>query len=268
MTYGGLNPPPQNVPVRSVALTPGITPGSTLLTFANQVIVFGPSGTPVGVFIYQAGTTPGPGNPPVISLTESTKDPYGNTVQPGVVSYSAGTSALVQLLNNNLNFTDTAGNQWQVSAGLSGGTPYLTMGGLASPLVWLTQNGGLLATHSLGPPIPETWQTPSLGTGWATGSATAGQQPARFRKAVDDGIIEIIGVVHTTSATPAATIWTMPAGYFNGTSAQMLPCTFNNNAGAILGARLNIDTAGAVSLTLVPTATSQDLHISTRFPLS
>jgi hypothetical protein len=57
------------------AVGEGFVNGSVIV--ATKVIVFG-SGE--GVFIYSG--TPGLGNPPILSLTGGTVDPYGNTVQP------------------------------------------------------------------------------------------------------------------------------------------------------------------------------------------
>jgi hypothetical protein len=82
-----LNAPPGITPA------PGVQPGTTTgVIFARYVIVFGPTGSVTGVFVYAAGTTPGPGNPPVISIGENTKDPYGNTVVPGIIQYGSGGS--------------------------------------------------------------------------------------------------------------------------------------------------------------------------------
>lgn len=54
---------------------------NTAVVFANQVIVFGTSGIESGVFVYTG--TPALGNPPVIALTSSSKDPYGNVITSG-----------------------------------------------------------------------------------------------------------------------------------------------------------------------------------------
>ncbi len=72
---------PANAP-SGQQLYPGVQPGVSAVQFANVLLVFG-SGS-VGVFIYTPGTTPGPGNPPVISVTESATDPFGNPVAGGV----------------------------------------------------------------------------------------------------------------------------------------------------------------------------------------
>lgn len=93
---------PQNAPVAQQPSV-GVQPGTTsAIVRANTVIVFGPTGAPVGIFVYQTGTTPGPGNPPVISITQpgTTADPYGSPVKPGI--YIADTnparSDYIQLL--------------------------------------------------------------------------------------------------------------------------------------------------------------------------
>jgi len=36
------------------------------------------------LYIYQPGTTPALGNPPIVSITSSTQDPYGNTITPSL----------------------------------------------------------------------------------------------------------------------------------------------------------------------------------------
>ena len=85
---GGLNPPPVNAP-DAADLSPGIQPGiQNGLIIGNLVIIFGPSGAIGGYFQYQQGTTPGPGNQPIVSITNSSTDPFGNpTVGGAVVTY-------------------------------------------------------------------------------------------------------------------------------------------------------------------------------------
>jgi hypothetical protein len=84
---------PLNAP-SGIIPSPGVQPGvSSGVIFARYVIVFGPAGNPVGVFVYTPGTTPGAGNPPDISITQGTTDPYTNTVRPGVWVYGTASSA-------------------------------------------------------------------------------------------------------------------------------------------------------------------------------
>lgn len=67
--------------------SPGIAPSQGQVTRARIVIISGPHGAITGLFVYAAGTTPGPGNPPELSITEAATDPFGNTVLPGTVNY-------------------------------------------------------------------------------------------------------------------------------------------------------------------------------------
>lgn len=77
--------PPLNAPPAGAAV-PGIQPGVTGQFFGFIVIVYGPTGTPSGVFVYQPGTTPALGNPPVIAATSSTTDLFGNPLPGGAVA--------------------------------------------------------------------------------------------------------------------------------------------------------------------------------------
>jgi len=87
---GGLPAAPLNTP-GGAPLIPGVQPGlQQAAVVANVVIIFGPTGAVVGLFVYKPGTIPGPGNPPLVSVTAGTKDPYGNTVIAGVSTYSPG----------------------------------------------------------------------------------------------------------------------------------------------------------------------------------
>jgi hypothetical protein len=79
---GGTPPvPPGYVPPG----LPDTAAGSVNIFRGRLVIVFGPAGTVSGIFVYTPGTTPGLGNPPVVSITESSTDPYGNVLSGGVV---------------------------------------------------------------------------------------------------------------------------------------------------------------------------------------
>ncbi len=95
---GGLIPPPINAPAGQptpVGVQPGVSGG---IVRARQVIVSGPSGSVVGVFVYAVGTTPGLGNGPIASMTNQPDDPFGNPTEPGVASYvTSGDRIALQL---------------------------------------------------------------------------------------------------------------------------------------------------------------------------
>jgi hypothetical protein len=74
-----LNAPPGGI--TPIGVQPGVTAG---ILFANTLVVFGNASGPFtgGMFVYQPGTTPGLGNPPIFSVTSGTQDPFGNPVVP------------------------------------------------------------------------------------------------------------------------------------------------------------------------------------------
>ena len=95
---------PLNAPPAGAAV-PGIQPGTSGIDLARVVIVFGPAGTISGVFEYEPGTAPGPGNPPVVAITASTTDPYANPIPGGsvpriVVQQSGGTGPYALLTSS------------------------------------------------------------------------------------------------------------------------------------------------------------------------
>lgn len=125
MTLPGLGGSPPMPPGYVPPGLPDTAAGSTNVFRGRLVIVFGPTGTVSGIFVYQTGTTPGPGNPPIVSITNSTVDPYGNAVQPTIqitgtgtlevgsagspqvqLRTSSGVSGLIDFLLNTAPFTD------------------------------------------------------------------------------------------------------------------------------------------------------------------
>jgi len=80
--WDGLRRPPNAPPGQAVGI--GVQPGvQNPFILAQYVIVYGPTGALTGVFLYQTGTSPGPGNPPIAAMTNSSTDPFGNSVRPG-----------------------------------------------------------------------------------------------------------------------------------------------------------------------------------------
>lgn len=119
-----------------------VAPGTAQVFFGRLVVVFGPSGVPVGLFVYATGTTPALGNPPIFWATSSSADPYGNVIPStagvagtgafeagntiinpnGIFTYSALPPALGGLLTSSgvtTAGTDSAGNAY-----LPGNTTY------------------------------------------------------------------------------------------------------------------------------------------------
>jgi len=105
---------PPNAP-RARAPLPGVQPGvSSAVVHANQVIVFGVG---EGIWIYNG--TPAAGNPPVLSMSTTSADPFGNATVNGIASYAgAGTGgAYGQLVNGALNLVPAGGLPAGAAAG-------------------------------------------------------------------------------------------------------------------------------------------------------
>ena len=76
---GGLPPRPINAPP-AASLGYGVQPGTQNgVVLAQYVIVFGAN---AGLFIYEGA--PSKGNPPILSISDSSKDPFGNTITPSL----------------------------------------------------------------------------------------------------------------------------------------------------------------------------------------
>lgn len=65
---------------------------SSQITIAQIVIVEGNG--EVGLFLYKVGTAPGPGNPPILAISSSSEDPFGNSILPADASTAGSLIAL------------------------------------------------------------------------------------------------------------------------------------------------------------------------------
>jgi hypothetical protein len=97
--------PDQQYQASGAAMAPG---SQTPVVRAREVIIFGPAGVVVGLFVYATGTTPAAGNPPVDSITRSATDPFGNAVEPDFTAYGPSGS-YAQLTDGELNFVGSSG---------------------------------------------------------------------------------------------------------------------------------------------------------------
>jgi hypothetical protein len=71
---------------------PAMLPAPSQVTFAREVIVYGPAGAVSGVFVY-SGATPALGDL-IASVSNSAADRYGNTVLPVIAVYGADGQAV------------------------------------------------------------------------------------------------------------------------------------------------------------------------------
>lgn len=91
MTVPGMGGIPPAPPGYAPPGLPDTAAGSVNIFRGRLVIVFGPSATVSGIFVYRSGTTPGPGNPPIFWATSGTVDPFGNALPSTVGVAGTGT---------------------------------------------------------------------------------------------------------------------------------------------------------------------------------
>lgn len=113
------------------------------------------------------------------------------------------------------------------------------------------------------PAVPETWQNPTFGAGWTTGTKAGGVRSLHYRLDAD-GYGLLVGTFHSNNTTPAATICQLPSGYFDPTDIQPIPVV-TNNAGTIGTNLLQIDGSGNVSLINNLTVANVDVWVTARY---
>jgi hypothetical protein len=234
-----LNAPPAVTPA------PGVQPGSTGVEFARIVIVFGPAGgQPVGVFVYAQGTTPGPGNPPVLSMTLASKDPYGNAIDPGLTAADPLGHA-VSLIGGLIQFSNGA----QI---LETGTGALSLAPVAGEPVFipdgpLTADGGTAADPTV--IETDTWHN----VGAAAGFTVDTVQRYTLKP---DNTVHIQFSLASANTGGTYTLFTLPAGYIPAVQYDgAAPGIFNTTGtftAALLNTRFRVTTGGAVQIVSLP----------------
>lgn len=130
--------------------------------------------------------------------------------------------------------------------------------------------GAIIAVHPgtgtsrANPAATETWQTPTLSTGWAIGSAGGTVQPLQYRLDPTGDLI-IVGAIHTTSTTPSTTIFTLPIGYIPAIT-QRSPGIINNG-GSITADFVEVNSSGSVSIVPTLTTSGIDVYFQVKVPL-
>lgn len=110
----------------------------------------------------------------------------------------------------------------------------------------------------------QTWQTPTLGAGWAFGPSSGAHQALRYRIDAQDNL-QFAGLVHSTSTTPTATLLNLPGGYLPAHDQRF--SVNQNNSGTWAAGGVNITALGAVSVLPAVTAASTDVHIYGVIPM-
>jgi hypothetical protein len=146
---------------------------------------------------------------------------------------------------------------------LDGNEPYIDVQDQAqSSPVSLQLSGALVKQSNAGQ--RETWHSPTLGSGWAAGPQGGSFRALQYRLDAQDNLI-ISGVVHSTSATPSSTLFTLPSGYRPKSGER--PPIDSNQGGTYAARSLQIATTGVVAVDPVPSVSGTDLYIYVTVPL-
>jgi hypothetical protein len=200
---------------------------------------------------------------------------YGNlvngvpdTVDAGEIAVQSDSSLIMTGSNpSNTTFTDAPLMHWIA------GQPSQPLGSTTGPTITVKDTfstsfiqiliAGALV-HATVAGVLETWQTPTPGTGWANGPNSGTMQVIQFRKDVMDNLV-IVGAMHSTSATPAVTMFLLPSAFrpaitqrVNGTS---------NAAGVATDRYFEINSNGVVSVNPNLTASGTDVYFEVIVPL-
>lgn len=245
-----LNAPP------GVQAAPGVQPGvDTGVEYARIVIVFGPSGSVSGVFVYPAGSTPGAGNAAVESISNASVDPYGNAIQPGIMSQIPG-GAFVSLFQGELNFSGGS----TIEGAALGNLVFTTPGEFAFLGGPVNSTGGTAADPTI--ITTDTWHSPGLLNGWADAAGFGG-----FRyQLTTHSSVRVVGTISATAAS-ATTFFTLSGVYVpTVANGAAVGCTGGAPAGAVPQVRW--DASGNLSIVnaaAVPVA--QSYFIDADIPL-
>ena len=284
-------PSPSRFPYTSRPDQRGVAPASGgQVVRGRLVIVYGPAGTVVGVFVYQPGTVPGHGNPPVAWMTAGTSDPFGNPLQPQIGSQAANGQGVLlqgadliflgsaatgsrQAILSGIPAVSTAASSFLLIEGPTDSTlqpvfelagesqdatisPYAHVfqvdgGGVQSPMP-LWASGGVSISQPGNPGSTETFHPITLDAGW-TAPGIAGYASPRYQMMSDGINLQLNGIA---SAAFFAAGKTLNAG--NPLQPPYQP-KFNADyySGDAVGNRchISISTAGVITAH-VPTGVS------------
>jgi hypothetical protein len=140
--------------------------------------------------------------------------------------------------------------------------------------LWFTNLSGMFASGAFSAVQPntggarnnvavaETWHTAVLGTGWGN---ISGLLPLQYRK-TNDGMLEVVGCVQSTSATPSAVITTFPAGWQPSADNRVNGGVQRAAAGDI-DHSFDVGISGALTILNNVTASAVGIYINFRTPL-
>jgi hypothetical protein len=262
-------------------------------TDTTLLIVTTTGGTFSGIFIYNG--PPGPGQLIGSWASASGTDPYGNSYVAGLEIQNLGaiiaksgnaflkmiaTSPYPQLAFNpdttlyqdgGFDFTSQAGT---INIQMFTGAPIA--GGNGASLSLSSESSGVGSQSQLEVVCDQGfisswlanastfWHTPSYNAGWAGGGAGGGLQPFQFRIDNENNLY-LEGALHSTSATPNGTIFTLPTGYRPTTTRRIgVETTEGGNPNNNI---CTVNSTGTVSFNRNFTAASVDGYFDSFIPL-
>lgn len=125
----------------------------------------------------------------------------------------------------------------------------------------ITATGGTVTNPTL--ITTDSWVQPALAAGWGN---IAGDQQIQYRLTADH-MVEIVGTMLTTSATPSATPFTLDANHSPATT-QRLPAAVERLAGGDIMHAVDIGTGGVFTILNVPSVSGRGVYVYARFPKS
>lgn len=252
-------------------------------------------GNTAGFFFYSA--TPAAGNLIGSITSASGVDTFGNSYSRGYTQYdntallfinidrgliSLGTivAGVPDIFNAGQIQIDASGSLFVSGARtaahpsllistLASGTSQTQPGNTAGPIFLLNSDAGSYVTGQIQGAwewrgSSPGWNVPALGAGWASGPNSGNTQALQWRVDVEDNLI-LQGAIHTTSATPAGTIFTLPAGIANTTRAHRTGVI--QNTGTVISTLMcTVNTTGIVTVTPNPGTTAFEVYFQVCAP--
>lgn len=110
----------------------------------------------------------------------------------------------------------------------------------------------------------QTWQTPTLTSGYTNGDQGGSSHGIQYRIDAEDNVV-IIGACHANTASPGATLFTLGAGF--RPAAQWRISTNTNHGGTYASASVIVAASGVVTIDPAPTLSTTDVYLDLRLPL-
>lgn len=204
---------------------------SNSIDFARAVVVFGPAGSVLGVYVYSPGTTPGPGNPPIMSMGNSSVDLYGNAIHPGISSQIPGGN-WVSLFQGQIEFQGGS-----AISGTSGGNLVFQTAAdfafIGGPVLSETASGGTAANPTI--ITTDTWHPMALLNSWTSGGRMAPQYQLQ-----PSGEVEIRGSLTAPAGVASGqNVWA-GGGYAPASAQSLVARNVTTNAAVMF----SVTTAG------------------------